>query len=101
MNRTAARQVVIVMIQSEPPPRPACFPGDLVWREWLLAAHLTGLRVSRVVDVGKWSGTRTTERRLLSTEQIPYCDGCTAGHRKAMELQRRCYPSKAVVTTKE
>lgn len=89
----ATRQVVILMIQADPPRRPACFADDRTWKAWLIDAHLTGLRVVRVIDHGKSQGCRTTSRRLLPTEQIPYCTECTAGHQRAMERESRCFPS--------
>lgn len=91
----ANRQVVILMIQAAPPPRPACFSDDKSWKSWLIDAHLTGLRVVRIVDLGKSQGCRQTSRRLLPTPQIPYCDGCTTGHQRAMERAEKCVPSLA------
>ena len=86
------RQAVILMIQAAPPPRPACFSIDSTWRNWLIQAHVSGLRVVRIVDLGKSQGQRTTQRRLLPTPQIPYCSGCTQGHQRAMQEQGRCHP---------
>ena len=81
------------MIQAAPPPRPACFSDDKSWKDWLIAAHLTGQQVVRVVDVGKSQGCRHTSRRLLPTSQIDYCRECTAGHQAAMTKEGRCVPS--------
>ena len=86
------RRLVITMIQAAPPPRPACFPDDKAWRDWLVSAHISGLRVVRRVDVGKSQGCRQTSHRLLPTEKIPYCDGCTTGHQRRMLEQNRCHP---------
>jgi hypothetical protein len=93
----ANRKVVILMIQAAPPPRPACFADDKIWQSWLIDAHLTGLRVVRIVDLGKSQGCRQTSRRLLPTQQINYCDGCTQSHKSAMERAGKCVPSLARV----
>ena len=89
----ANRQVVILMIQACPPPRPACFGADKTWRDWLIQAHLSGLRVVRVVEIGAAQGCRTTQRRLLPTAQIAFCNGCTDGYQRAMKAAGRCVPS--------
>lgn len=94
----ANRQAVILMIQACPPPKPECFSLEKTWRDWLVQAHLSGLRVVRIVDVGKSQGCRITQRRLLPTNQIPYCDGCTAGHQAAMQAVNRCHPSPVMET---
>ena len=90
---TPNRMLVIMMIQASPPPRPACYADDKIWRDWLVQAHISGLRVVRRIDVGKSQGQRTTSHRLLATNQIPYCDACTHGHQRAMQAQSRCHPS--------
>ena len=89
----ANRQIVILMIQVAPPPRPACFRDDKSWKAWLISAHLTGLRVARIVDIGKSQGCRQTSRRLLPTSQIDYCHDCPRGHEIEMAKQGRCVPS--------
>lgn len=73
------RRSIAILIQSGAPPRPACYPTDRIWRDWLIQAHMSGLRVARRIDVGKSRGDRQTSHRLLPTEQIAYCAGCTAG----------------------
>lgn len=90
-----ARMHVISMIESDAPPRPACFDSDRQWRDWLIQAHRSGLQVTRRVDRGKSRGHRQTRHELLPTEQIPYCSGCTDSYRREMERQGRCYPSAA------
>ena len=87
------RMVVLLMIQAAPPPRPACYSTDNIWRDWLVSAHLSGLRVARRLDHGKSSGERHTQFRLLPTSEIPYCAGCTAEYKKAMQKDGRCMPS--------
>lgn len=91
----ANRQVVILMIQACLPSRPACFGGDKTWRDWLVQAHVSGLRVVRIVEVGAAQGRRTTQRRMLDTPQIPYCTNCTTGHQREMQSLGRCVPSNA------
>lgn len=94
MSRGGApnRMIVILMIQAAPPPRPACYSTDQSWRDWLVGAHLSGLRVVRRVEGAMVDGRRQTSHRLLPTPQIPYCDSCTRGHQRAMEEQGRCHP---------
>ena len=92
----ANRQAVILMIQACPPPKPACFGLDKTWRDWLVQAHQSGLRVVRIVEFKNAEGCRSTQRRLLDTPQIPYCTECTAGHQRAMQTQNRCHPSAAM-----
>ena len=89
----ANRQAVILMIQACPPPKPACFQHDKTWRDWLVQAHQSGLRVVRIVEFKNAEGCRSTQRRLLDTPQIPYCTECTAGHQRAMQAMNRCHPS--------
>lgn len=91
------RQAVIIMIQVAAPPRPACYSTDKQWKDWMIQAHLSGLRVVRIVDIGKSQGNRMTQRQLLPTERIPFCTGCTAGYQRAMEQQGRCHPSAVVL----
>ena len=94
MSRGGApnRMAIIIMIQAAPPPRPACFTDDAIWKQWLISAHVEGLRIVRRIDVGKTQGCRITSHRLLPTAQIPYCDGCTSGHQATMKKQGRCTP---------
>lgn len=91
------RMVVIMMIQTNPPPRPKCYSTDELWRDWLVSAHTSGLRVVRRVDTGKSQGNRATYHRLLGTQEIPYCAGCTVGYQRAMSQQGRCHPSPVQV----
>ena len=94
MSRGGApnRMAVIMLIQAAPPPRPACYPDDHAWREWLVGAHVSGLRVVRRVDVGKSQGCRQTSHRLLPTRQIPFCSNCTQGYQRRMEAEGKCHP---------
>jgi len=92
----ANRMAVIILIQSAPPPRPQCYPTEKTWIDWLIQAHLSGLRVTRRVDTGKTQGHRVTSTRLLHTSAIPYCSGCTRGYQAAMQAQGRCNPSPAL-----
>jgi hypothetical protein len=95
------RQAIIIMIQVSAPPRPACYPTDKVWRDWLIQAHVSGLKVARRIDIGKSQGCRKTSHRLLPTDQIAYCHGCTAGYQRSMEQQGRCSPSAVMLTEEE
>jgi hypothetical protein len=88
------RQAVIIMIQLAPPPRPACFESDDAWKGWLIGAHIAGLKIVRRSDLGKWSGNRVTQYRLLPTSQIPYCTDCRAVYRERMVGLGRCHPSE-------
>lgn len=94
----ANRMLVIVMIQASAPPKPACFYNQQAWKDWLIAAHLSGLKVTRRLDHIQ-SGQRHTSTVLLPTSQINYCDSCTAGHQREMERESRCHPSPALVET--
>jgi hypothetical protein len=94
----ANRMLVIVMIQASPPPRPACFSSDAVWKDWLIAAHLSGLTVTRRHD-RTVNGQRQTSTVLLHTSRIDYCDSCTAGHQQAMQKVNRCHPSPVLAET--
>ena len=91
------RQAVIIMIQVSAPPRPACYADDRQWKAWLIQAHQSGLKVTRRIDIGKSQGCRQTSHRLLPTDQIAYCTGCTAGYQRAMEQQGRCHPSAVLL----
>lgn len=86
------RMAVIIMIQASPPPRPACFDSDAIWKDWLIGAHTGGLKIVRRIDVGKSQGCRATSHRLLPTPQIPYCADCQRGHQLKMQQQKRCNP---------
>lgn len=97
MGVPSSRMVVILMIQASAPPRPPCYPDDKAWRDWLVSAHLTGMRVARRHDTGKSQGNRQTHFRLLPTSEIPFCDGCTVGHQREMERQGRCHPCTAAI----
>lgn len=88
----ANRMLVILMIQAAAPPRHACYATDGIWKDWLTAAHLSGLKVTRKLD-RTGSGQRRTATVLLHTSQINYCDSCTAGHQNRMQAENRCHPS--------
>lgn len=88
----ANRMLVILMIQASAPPRPACYFNDRSWKDWLVAAHLSGLKVTRKMDRVQ-AGQRHTSTVLLHTSQINYCDSCTAGHQNRMQAENRCHPS--------
>lgn len=94
----ANRMLVILLIQASAPTRPACYFNDSSWKEWLIAAHLSGLKVTRKLD-RTVNGQRHTSTALLPTTQINYCDSCTAGHQKAMQTEDRCHPSPVLVET--
>ena len=66
---------VIMMIQTNPPPRPKCYSTDELWRDWLVSAHTSGLRVVKRVDTGKLSLQNTAalsehEKKLRQIESI-------------------------------
>lgn len=92
------RKTVIMMIQTSPPPRPACFDSDPDWVSWLISAHLGGMRVVRRVDVGKSREARQTWHELLPTKAIDYCADCTARRQARMLAAGRCEPCEVEET---
>lgn len=86
------------LIATSAPAQPACFPSAADWRLWLAAAHESGVRVVRRVDLGKSRGDRHTHYEMLPTEQIDYCSDCSAGYQNAMRAIGKCVMTKAVRT---
>lgn len=84
-----------MVIENTAPPRPACFPSEEVWHDWLLVAHQSGLEVLRRADRGKWSGDRQAPYEVRPTSHIDICTDCSAAYRARMESEGRCFPTSA------
>lgn len=82
------------MIQSDPPPMPKCWTYLQAWKDWLMLAHASGMRLTRRQDTGKYAGQRVVRDVFVA---VDYCIDCSAQHRGAMEKQNRCFPSHAAL----
>lgn len=91
------RQAIIIMIQAAPPHRPPCFSTDKAWKDWLVQAHLSGVKVARRSEHPKVNGQRVTSQRLLPKNEIAYCTNCTIGYQTRMQAQGRCHPSPVMM----
>lgn len=89
------RMTIVMVIENTAPPRPACFPSEEVWHDWLRVAHQSGLGVVRRSDTGKSRGERDVHFEVRLTAQIAYCRDCSAAYRARMESESRCFPSRA------
>lgn len=80
---------VIWMIQTAPPPKPACFDDDAQWREYLMYLAASGAPITRRQDLGKHAGQRTVTTVF---DRIPFCDDCEIGgaRQQRMVAEKRC-----------
>lgn len=86
------RTKVFRLIQTAPPPRPACFDSDPEWGHYLALCHASGERVVRRQDTGKYAGNRAVKTVLVSQAEALAiaCEDCTPEHQKRMEAAGRC-----------
>jgi len=94
------RRRVIELIHEGAPPKPPCFDSHWLWQQWLAAAHETGIRIVRRVDIGKSKGDRITFYELLPTNRVDYCAECENSYREVMAAQDRCHPCDAEVAAR-
>ena len=80
------------LVQTSPPPKPACFSSLASWQAWLLDAIETGEVITRLKDTGKYAGRRVV--MLVFEARIDHCTDCTREHQAAMKRLGRCHPSK-------
>lgn len=91
------RYLNVHLINDTAPPAPTCFTSEAAWRDWLAAAHCSGERIVRRVDIGKRRGARETYFQVLPIGRIDYCCDCTPARRQCMLRAGRCEPSAAAI----
>ncbi|WP_395701222.1 hypothetical protein [Aquabacterium sp.] len=91
------RYLITDLIADTAPPAPACFSSEAAWRDWLAAAHCSGERVVRRVDIGKTRGARETYFEVLPVGRVDYCADCLPARRQCMMSAGRCKPSAAAI----
>lgn len=91
------RYLNVHLISDTAPPAPRCFDSEEAWRDWLVAAHCSGERIVRRVDVGRKRDQRITYFATMPAERIDYCQDCTPSRRLCMLRAGRCSPSAAAI----
>lgn len=90
------RFLLVDLIATKPPARPACFDTQADWTRWLVAAHEAGEKIVRRSDTGRTRGKRETHFEVLPMEQIDICRDCTEARRQRMQAAGRCSPPMAL-----
>jgi hypothetical protein len=80
------------LVQTAPPPKPACFSTLQSWQAWLLDAIETGEPITRLKDTGKYAGKRVV--MLVFEAHIDHCTDCTREHRGTMKRLGKCQPAQ-------
>ena len=75
---------VIWMIQTAPPPKPACFDSMAQWMEYLMYLHASGETITRRQDLGKYKGPRVV---TVIFDRIDFCEDCEIGAKRQLRMQ--------------
>jgi len=82
----------VALIETSPPPVPACWTSKADWQSWLISAHLSGELITRVEDRGGYGGRPRVVRHVFVTH-IDHCIDCHAAARARAQAVGKCNPS--------